>query len=75
MTKTVSKVVVYFTDGTYQEVGGNFFGGGGGIQPFNPAPRKDIPFTPVDIEDPYVYPGKTGVWPWPPDHIGTTIVD
>lgn len=72
MTKQVSKVVVYFTDGTCEEVGNTFFGGGGGVQPFNPAPKKPIPAIP---DDPYVWPGEIGKWPYPPDGTGVTIVD
>jgi hypothetical protein len=67
MTKTVSKVVVYFTDGTFQEVGGNFFGGGGGSpEPFKPFDNDGVP---------YDRPGKIGTWPFPPDGTGITIVD
>jgi hypothetical protein len=78
MTKQVSKVVVYFTDGTYQEVGTGWYGqGGGGLpSPFNPAPKKPIPAIPEGIpEDPYVWPGETGKWPSPPFGTGVTILD
>ena len=70
MTKQVSKVVVYFTDGTYQEVGTGWYGqGGGGLpSPFNPAPKKPVP-------DIYEQPGEIGKWPFPPDGTGITIVD
>lgn len=66
--KQVSKVVVYFTDGTYQEVGGNFFGGGGGGAPTPFQPQESLP-------DIWKKPGEIGKWPFPPDGTGITIVD
>jgi hypothetical protein len=68
MNKQISKVVIYYADGTYQEVGTGWYGQGIGIAP---AQRVDPPFG----EDVWKTPGEAGKWPFPPDDIGTKIVD
>lgn len=70
MTKKVTKVVVYFDDGTYQELAAGI---------------SLVPFGIPDEVDPYIgkqyppfvpeIPGEIGKWKWPGPDIGTTVVD
>ena len=79
--KQVKKVVIYYTDGTYQEVDAAIAGGGGGSPMPYQGPVKRTPVKPVEIvpfeEQPYPWklPGEAGKWPYPPYDVGTTIVD
>ena len=87
--KQVKKVVIYYTDGTYTEVEAVTVPEAipkgpvpRKIGPIEAKPATEplpstpyIPFTPVDIEDPYVWPGQAGKWPSPPFGTGVTIVD
>jgi hypothetical protein len=64
MNKQISKVVIYYADGTYQEISNNWFAQGS-------FPKDPL----VSESDIWKNPGEAGKWPFPPDGIGTRIVD
>jgi hypothetical protein len=73
MNKEVAKIVIYYTDGTYQEVQAiaapkPYTGIRG---PFEAQPATE----PLPNPDDYYYPGKIGTWPHPPADTGIKIVD
>jgi len=63
--KQIKKVVVYYTDGTYEEIE-SAKGGVGTPTPFKPA--KESPTTPVIPDNPWPWgiPGEAGKWPYYP---------
>jgi hypothetical protein len=81
MNKTVKKIVIYYTDGTYQEVEA--------IQPFVNRPiqgpfvaqpaKEPLPSSPqipqVDTDIYKWIPGELGKWNYPPRDVGIKIVD
>lgn len=81
MTKQISKVVLFYTDGTFEEVKaeapvkysppkGPFI-----AQPaIEPIPSDPYIF-PNDPSDGWKFPGEVGKWPFPPPDIGIKILD
>jgi hypothetical protein len=64
--KQIKKVVVYYTDGTYEEIESAKGGGVGTPTPFKPT--KESPTTPVIPDNPWPWgiPGEAGKWPYYP---------
>lgn len=74
MNKQISKVVIYYADGTYQEVSNNWFSQGS--FPFVAEPSKDpSPSEPYVLPDIWKNPGEAGKWPYPPADTGISILD